>query len=89
MTEHIRPRDVLPASLPPRGLRRPAAAAYVGVGMTTFDQMVVEGLMPQPRRFRGCVIWDRLELDEAFASLPSEEGAKTAPPNPWDAMSNV
>lgn len=87
MTKHVNPGDVLPASLQPRGLRRPAAAAYVGVSMSTFDLMINEGLMPKPRRFCRCVIWDRLELDEAFASLPSDE--KAAKSNPWDAMSNV
>lgn len=62
----------LPANLAPRGLSRAEAAAYVGVGTTLFDQMVSEGLMPAPKRYRGRVIWDRLALDAAFANLPDD-----------------
>ncbi len=35
-----RPVDILPASLAPRGLSRVQSAAYVGVGVTLFDEMV-------------------------------------------------
>jgi predicted DNA-binding transcriptional regulator AlpA len=89
MNEHVKPRNVLPASLPPRGLRRVEAAAYVGVSPSTFDEMIRDGFMPTPKRFRGCIIWDRMALDEAFTCLPDREGAKPASTNPWDAMSNV
>ena len=61
---------VLPPSLPPRGLRREPAAAYIGVGATKFDELVADGRMPQPKRIDGCTVWDRLEIDEAFAALP-------------------
>ena len=74
-----RPADILPASLAPRGLSRVQSAAYVGVGTTKFDEMVADGRMPKPKRVDGRNIWDRLELDEAFAALPSDEDA-----NPWD-----
>lgn len=70
---------VLPPSLPPRGLSRVQSAAYVGVGSTKFDEMVADGRMPKPKRVDGRTIWDRLEIDESFASLPSEATA-----NPWD-----
>lgn len=56
----------------PRGLRRPAAADYVGVGVTKFDDWVARGLMPAPKRQDGVVVWDRLALDAAFDDLPSE-----------------
>jgi predicted DNA-binding transcriptional regulator AlpA len=64
----------LPGSLPPRGLSRPQAAEYVGVGVTKFDAMVADGRMPKPKRIDGRTIWDRLRLDEAFAAL-DEDGA--------------
>ena len=71
--------DILPVSLPPRGLSRVQSAAYVGVGATLFDEMVADGRMPSPKRFNSKTVWDRLALDEAFAGLPSDEDA-----NPWD-----
>ena len=74
-----KPADILPCSLPPRGLSRVQSAAYIGVGPTKFDEMVADGRMPKPKRIDGRVVWDRLELDEAFAALPSE-----ADSNPWD-----
>lgn len=67
--------DILPASLPPRGLSRQEAAAYIGIGATKFDQMVDDGRMPQPKRIDGRKVWDRLRLDTAFAALPTDGGA--------------
>lgn len=73
----------LPASLPPRGLGRGTAAAYIGVGATKFDEMVKDGSMPKPRIHGGRRLWDRSELDVAFSELPHDgEGSKTR--NPWD-----
>lgn len=57
----------------PRGLRREKAAQYVGLGLTKFDEMVVDGRMPKPKVADGCVIWDRLSLDAAFENLPDQE----------------
>jgi len=34
----------------PRGLRREDAAFYVGVSPATFDEMVKDGRMPQPKK---------------------------------------
>ena len=58
-------RDIslLPPSLAPFGVSRETAAELVGIGATVFDQMVVDGRMPQPRvasqkRF----VWDVQEL---------------------------
>lgn len=79
----------LPPTLPPRGLRRTEAAAYIGVSPSLFDQMISDGRMPRPKRYRGRVIWDRCALDEAFACLPEDEDAKPASKNPWDEVSNV
>lgn len=66
--------EILPASLPPRGLSRSAAAAYVGVGTTLFDEMVRDGRMPSPKRINGRRVWDRVLLDKAFDALPDEGG---------------
>lgn len=61
---------------PRRGLRRPEAAAYVGVSVGTFDEWVRAGTMPEPIRIgvnergrAGIVLWDILALDEAFDRL--------------------
>ncbi len=74
-----RPADILPLSLAPRGLSRVQAAAYVGVGVTLFDEMVADGRMPAPKRINGRYVWSRREIEEAFAALPSADDA-----NPWD-----
>jgi excisionase family DNA binding protein len=66
--------DMLPASLPPRGLSRAEAAAYVGVGTSKFDEMVADGRMPQPKVIDGRRVWDRLVLDAAFSALPDAAG---------------
>lgn len=76
---------VLPSSLPPRGLCREVAAAYIGVGGTKFDLMVKEGVMPKPRKHGGRRLWDRAELDAAFSELP-HDGEKQELANPWDEI---
>jgi predicted DNA-binding transcriptional regulator AlpA len=61
--------NVLPGSLTPRGLSRVQAAAYIGVSPSLFDEMVRDGRMPQAIRINSRVLWDRLQVDEAFAAL--------------------
>jgi hypothetical protein len=34
--------------------------------------MVADGRMPKPKAVDGCVIWDRIRLDDAFDSLPDQ-----------------
>jgi len=72
--------DVLPPSLPPRGLSRVQAAAYVGISPTLFDEMVGDGRMPKPVRINARTVWDRVRLDDAFAALSDGEGD---PQDPW------
>ena len=72
----------LPLSLAPRGLSRVQAAEYIGVGVTKFDEMVDDGRMPKPKRIDGRNVWDRAQLDEAFAAL--DDGA--GPKNEWDGL---
>jgi hypothetical protein len=73
----------LPA-LPPRGLRRPDAAAYVGVSPTKFDEWVSRGVMPSPKRLDGVVIWDLRTLDAAFDALPDSNMKADA--DIWDSV---
>lgn len=62
-----------------RGLNREQAAAYVGIGTTTFDAMVADGRMPKPLRLNARTIWDRAALDAYFEGLSGEATA-----NPFD-----
>ena len=85
MTTQAKAREfVLPPSLPPRGLRREEAAAYIGVSASKFDEMVADRRMPRPKRIDARRVWDRLKLDEAFAAL-DEEGAHK-PRSVWDEV---
>ena len=78
-----RTKDVLPASLPPRGLSRVEAAAYIGVSPSLFDTMVKDHRMPSAKRINARVVWDRLRLDAAFAALPDEDGEADGRPDHW------
>lgn len=64
----------------PRGMRREAAAYYVGVSPAKFDDWVEAGLMPSPKKEGGVVVWDRRKLDQAFEALPDRDGP---PDNPF------
>jgi len=64
--------QILPDSLPPRGLSREQAAAYVGVSPTFFDQLVTDRSMPRPKRIGRRCLWDRIQLDAAFTALPND-----------------
>ncbi|PZU83953.1 MAG: hypothetical protein DI527_23385 [Chelatococcus sp.] len=66
--------EVLPISLPPRGLSRTQAAAYVGVSATLFDEMVRDGRMPRAKQVNARTIWDLKRLDLAFDALPEQDG---------------
>jgi hypothetical protein len=72
--------DVLPISLPPRGISREQAAAYVGISPSLFDEMVKDGRMPEPKRINSRTVWDRRLLDLAFDALP---GGVNNPADDW------
>ena len=76
-------REILPLSLPPRGLSRVQAAEYIGVSPTKFDEMVKDGRMPSAKRIDARTVWDRLQLDIAFAALPDEAGRAA---DNWDRV---
>ncbi len=75
--------NILPTNLPPRGLSRGQSAAYIGVSPTLFDEMVKDGRMPQPVRINSRVLWDRLQLDDAFAALSD---TRTGSDDPWGSV---
>jgi predicted DNA-binding transcriptional regulator AlpA len=53
----------------PRGLNRAAAAHYIGVSVSFFDQLVSDGRMPHPKGINSRRVWDRHALDSAFHDL--------------------
>jgi predicted DNA-binding transcriptional regulator AlpA len=74
MVDHSAQRAPLRRALiQSRGLSRMAAAAYVGISPTTFDQLVKDGRMPPPKRINSRTVWDIRQLDEAFEALPSDD----------------
>ena len=73
--------SILPLSLPPRGLSREQAAAYVGVSPSLFDMLIRDGRMPGPKRVNSRVIWDRLKLDAAFEALADTDAG--GPEDEW------
>lgn len=73
-----KPGNSLPPTLPPRGLCRVQAAAYIGVSPTLFDEMVADGRMPKPKRINTRTVWDIRQLDIAFDAIPN--GQETT----WD-----
>lgn len=76
----------LPPTLAPRGLSRTEAAAFVGVSPTTFDKLVADGRMPRPKAIDARRVWDRVEVERAFGSLPTVggDGSVAGDENPWD-----
>lgn len=79
MTVHAndnKPRrgDTLPRSLPPLGLSREIASAFIDVSPTKFDQMVADGRMPKPKQIDSRRVWDRRKVEKAFGLLPGNDG---------------
>jgi predicted DNA-binding transcriptional regulator AlpA len=67
-------QKALPPTLAPRLISREAAAAYVSVSPTKFDEMVKDGTMPRPKRLCGRrKAWDVRDLDAAVDNLPVED----------------
>lgn len=66
------PRRV-PCPRDPIGLSREEAAVFVGISATLFDRAVSDGLMPQPRKLFGRLVWDADEILAAFRRLPHKD----------------
>jgi predicted DNA-binding transcriptional regulator AlpA len=82
-------RQALPPTLAPRLIGRDAAAAYVGVSPNTFDKMIADGLMPNPRRLtERRLAWDMRQLDTAIDRLPidgvTDADTDTTDDHSWD-----
>jgi len=60
----------LPYNLPPCGLSRTEAAAYIGFSPSMLDMMVKDGRIPHPKIVNSRTIWDIRQVDKAFDSLP-------------------
>ena len=76
MIEPLRARD---QRITPRGLNREQASAYIGISPATFDKLVEDGSMPQPRMLESRKVWDLHEVDQAFDLLPHANTSKPAP----------
>jgi hypothetical protein len=60
-----------PLAFMPRGLRRGAAAAYLGISPSHFDKQRGEGAIPPPKPLFGVMLYDRLDLDALFDGVPA------------------
>jgi len=77
-----RPSSILPDSLPPVGISREQAAAYIGVSATLFDRLINEGIMPDARMLHGRLVWDVTEVAAAFRAIPH----RSEPARPLDGQ---
>jgi len=66
-------QDALPKSLPPIGLSREIAAAFIGVSPSKFDEMVKDRRMPKPKQIDSRRVWSRTAIEKAFAALPGDD----------------
>jgi hypothetical protein len=67
----------------PRGLRRGAAARYLGISPSLFDRKRKEGEVPSPKVILGVTVWDRADLDRLFGDV-TNDNEWLCEPNPWD-----
>lgn len=65
--------DALPRSLPPIGLSREVASAFIDVSPSKFDELVKDGRMPKPKQIDARRVWSRISIEKAFANLPGDE----------------
>jgi len=70
-------------SLTPRGLRRAAAASYLGISPSHFDSQRKAGEIPEPRLMFGVWLWDRHQLDALFEGTMQQSSNDN---NPWDDL---
>jgi hypothetical protein len=69
-------------NLPRRGLSREEAAMYLGIGVSTFDEMRATGKIESPRLIKSRKLWDIRDLDLAFEALPREDAPTVG--SSWD-----
>jgi excisionase family DNA binding protein len=63
----------LPDTLAPRLISRKAAADYLGISPSKFDQMVQDGRMPRPKKIDGRRAWCVRALNAAVDALPDDQ----------------
>lgn len=68
----------------PRALRADLAAAYVGLGETTFREIVAPDVPPIHLTGKR-VAWLREDLDRWLDLKAGKEGTQGVTANPWDA----
>jgi hypothetical protein len=67
----------------PRGLRRAAAAAYLGISPSHFDKQREAGAIPAPKLLLGVMLYDRFDLDPIFDGKTAV-AANDNDVNEWD-----
>ena len=74
------------SAVQPRGLRRVAAACYLGISPSLFDRKRKEGDVPPPKVILGVTVWDRTDLDRLFGDAQgnNDNNEWLSEPNPWD-----
>jgi hypothetical protein len=68
----------------PRGLRRAAAAAYIGISPSHFDKERAAGTIPAAKQMFGVVLWDRHDLDSCFDGKPVMNADNDNSSDYWD-----
>ncbi|WP_394891119.1 helix-turn-helix transcriptional regulator [Mesorhizobium sp. AaZ16] len=68
----------------PRGLRRTAAAAYIGISPSLFDRARAAGVIPAPRQMFGVALWDRHDLNSLFDGKPAMKADNDNSSDYWD-----
>jgi hypothetical protein len=62
------------------GLTKAEAAAFIGITSSAFEAMVLNGDMPQARRFGVVDRWIRHELERAAMDMPTSSPTKARDP---------
>ena len=55
-------------------MRRKTATQYLQLSGSHFDELVRDGVLPEPRTKGNISRFDRVELDEAMGDLPRRNG---------------
>lgn len=71
-------------NIPRLGLNRMEVALAIGVAPNTVDQMVKEGVLPQPRIWHSRKFWRVAEIDAAMNEWPTEGQQEAGAPK-WRA----
>lgn len=66
-------KDTTGLAYPPRLMDRSTASKYLSIGITMFDELVMEGVIPKPKKLRSKFLWDRIDL-EGVANDLAEDG---------------